>query len=545
MTQSLLGTETRRMSGTTVFTVGIFVLLASREVGAAPRQDVIVNFANPGLTSMVMNDFAFNVDVVGGSASLQTDNINCVAKPAHPCSYSLGQFSVTFAPLLFSGYHITNMVASIQTPIAVADLGMGIIIPAGTPGTLTYLRDGSPAGHAGNMSAAGVLRLVPGTQSMVFMGSFVGSDEGVSVNAEILSVGARPFVNLPPKAEAGADQTLCPNQPAHFDASGSTDANGDIVTYQWYENGNLIASGVTADLSLGVGSHTVTLVVVDSHGGQGTDTVVMNVIADTVPPVFTAYPPAMVEISSCSDPDLGYVQAQAQDNCPGTIDISYDTHSFQVGTTTVTWTARDVAGNTTTWQQTVRTGPPVFVSLPPPRVTTTGCDNQRQKPDIGTATARDVCGGALTMSNGGVANNAPASFPFGDTTVTWKATDASGSQVSFVETVSVVAVDLGVEHHLSNVVNNACLRVTQYPSSWAPYMHAIRIQPQATGVGFPIPFTWTNICPGLSIDNAGSGSLPAPWQEGQARPLDTRCPTLIKLGGNGAGSVNLTWWGNG
>jgi hypothetical protein len=545
MTQSSLGTETRRLSGTTVFTVGMLALLASSEVWAAPRQDVIVNFANPGLTSMVMNDFAFNVDVVGGSASLQTDNIDCVARPEHPCSYSLGQFSVSFAPLLFSGYHITNMVASIQTPITVSDFGMGIVIPAGTPGTLTYLRDGSAAGHAGNMSAAGELRLFPGTQSIVFMGSFVGSEEGVSVKAEILSVGARPFVNLPPKAEAGPDQTLCPNQLAHFDGSGSTDANGDIATYQWYENGSLIASGVTADVSLGVGTHTVTLVVLDSHGGQGTDSVVVNVIRDTVPPVFTAYPPSVVQISSCTDPDVGYAQAKAQDNCPGEVDISYDTHSFEVGTTTVTWTAKDVAGNTTTWQQTVKTGPPAFVSLPPSGVTTTGCDNQRQKPDIGTATARDVCGGVLTMSNGGVANNAPATFPFGDTTVTWKATDASGSLVSFAQAVSVVAVDLGAEHQISSVVNNACLRVTQYPSSWGPYMHAIRIQAQAAGVGFPIPFTWTNSCPDLKIDNAGSGSLPAPWQEGQSRPLDTRCPTLIKLDGNGAGSVDLTWWGNG
>ena len=70
-------------------------------------------------------------------------------------------------------------------------------------------------------------------------------------------------------------------------------------------------------------------------------------------------------------------------------------------------------------------------------------------------------------------------------------------------------------------------------------MHSIIIQAQANGVGWPIPLTYTNCA------NIGSGSLTGPWQQVSSRPVSASCPTLIKLGGNGAGSVSLTWWGNG
>jgi len=140
-----------------------------------------------------------------------------------------------------------------------------------------------------------------------------------------------------------------------------------------------------------------------------------------------------------------------------------------------------------------------------------------------------------------VTNNAPATFPKGTTTVTWTAKDTAGNMAEYVQTVRVDdAIDMGAEHAISNVGNNACLQVTAYPASWAPYMNSIILQPQATGTGFPIPFTWKNC-----TSNKGSGTLPAPWQQGTLKPIDNSCKTLIQLGGSGAGPVSLTWWGNG
>ena len=53
-------------------------------------------------------------------------------------------------------------------------------------------------------------------------------------------------------------------------------------------------------------------------------------------------------------------------------------------------------------------------------------------PDIGTATAVDICDPAVVFSN-----DAPPSFPLGETFVTWTATDASGNRGTAFQRVTV------------------------------------------------------------------------------------------------------------
>jgi hypothetical protein len=135
----------------------------------------------------------------------------------------------------------------------------------------------------------------------------------------------------------------------------------------------------------------------------------------------------------------------------------------------------------------------------------------------------------------------PATYPIGTTTVTWTATDKAGNKATYEQTVRLdQALELGAEHVVSTVKNNACLTVTKYPASWSPYVHSLIVQPQATtGVGFPIRFTWKN------CSTTGNGSLPGPWLQGTVSSVVNSCETLIKLGSNGSGNVSLTWWGNG
>jgi subtilisin-like proprotein convertase family protein len=63
-----------------------------------------------------------------------------------------------------------------------------------------------------------------------------------------------------PQSSRGASVTL--------DASGST---GNIVEYAWTEDGLRIASGRTATVLLGPGSHLITLIVTDDQGNTATD----------------------------------------------------------------------------------------------------------------------------------------------------------------------------------------------------------------------------------------------------------------------------------
>jgi hypothetical protein len=62
-----------------------------------------------------------------------------------------------------------------------------------------------------------------------------------------------------------------------LDASGSHDPDGTLVSYQWLENGAQIATGKTTAVSLGIGSHTITLRVTDDDQASSEDQVTVEV----------------------------------------------------------------------------------------------------------------------------------------------------------------------------------------------------------------------------------------------------------------------------
>jgi subtilisin family serine protease/subtilase family serine protease len=116
------------------------------------------------------------------------------------------------------------------------------------------------------------------------------------------------LTNLPPTADAGADQTVPDNnrdgsELVTLDGGASSDRDGSIVSYEWREGGTSIGLEATLDASLSVGVHTLTLEVTDDDGDSDTDTVIVTVSpanqvtvtaatpqareAGTVPGVFT------------------------------------------------------------------------------------------------------------------------------------------------------------------------------------------------------------------------------------------------------------------
>jgi glucose/arabinose dehydrogenase len=89
--------------------------------------------------------------------------------------------------------------------------------------------------------------------------------------------------NVPPVANAGADITLnitsSTGQTANFDASGSSDSDGSIVSYSW-DNG---LSGVAPTLTYNTpGIFNVTLTVTDNEGDSTNDSVTVTVEAAPV-----------------------------------------------------------------------------------------------------------------------------------------------------------------------------------------------------------------------------------------------------------------------
>jgi hypothetical protein len=117
---------------------------------------------------------------------------------------------------------------------------------------------------------------------------------------------------------------------------------------------------------VGLGPHTITLSANDgssNNNGAGNTATVQTTftVLDTTPPSFTFVPAAVTAYTgpgatTCdtliSDAAIG--TATATDNCgPVTISRSPSGNTFPVGTTTITWTARDGAGNTSTATQLV------------------------------------------------------------------------------------------------------------------------------------------------------------------------------------------------
>jgi hypothetical protein len=126
----------------------------------------------------------------------------------------------------------------------------------------------------------------------------------------------------------------------------------------------------------------------------------------------------------------------AADNCSGSVVVSSNAPAiFPPGATTVTFTARDGAGNTataTTIVTVVDTTPPTFSGVPPPTtVEQTGPSGTSLV--VPKPTASDTVSGSVVVSS-----NAPAIFPPGATTVTFTARDAAGNSATTTTTVTVV-----------------------------------------------------------------------------------------------------------
>ena len=110
-------------------------------------------------------------------------------------------------------------------------------------------------------------------------------------------------------------------------------------------------NGVPAGNTFPLGTTTLTYLATDAYGNTASATQVVTVV-DNTPPVVT--PPANITVnlplnSTATSMVVNYPNpATATDNCGGTINITYSPASgstFSVGTTTVTVTATDVAGN--------------------------------------------------------------------------------------------------------------------------------------------------------------------------------------------------------
>ncbi len=128
-----------------------------------------------------------------------------------------------------------------------------------------------------------------------------------------------------PVANAGEDQTVECNSPgsgqAVLDGSGSTDPDGDPLTFTWTGPFGTV-NGFSPTVTLLLGTHTITLTVDDGNGGIDTDEVTVDVV-DTTAPVLTSGL-KLVEGDNDDDEEDNFfaVQCSATDNCSGSLSLT-------------------------------------------------------------------------------------------------------------------------------------------------------------------------------------------------------------------------------
>lgn len=234
-------------------------------------------------------------------------------------------------------------------------------------------------------------------------------------------------------------QTIAITNPASklsYNIGDPLDITGLTVT-GYYNNGStailpLTNANITGfNSSFPIASQTLTVTV---EGKTTTYNITIAAPLDVTAPILTTPPDLTVEATGeQTTVDIG--KATATD--ASAVTITNDAPAtFPLGTTTVTWTAIDDAGNKSTGIQKVSvqdTTKPI-ITINDVKAEATGV---RTTVNIGQATATDIF--AVTVTS-----DAPADYPLGTTSVNWTATDANGNANTAVQKVTVLDTTMPV-----------------------------------------------------------------------------------------------------
>ena len=204
--------------------------------------------------------------------------------------------------------------------------------------------------------------------------------------------------NVAPVADAGQDQVVdagpgCVSL-VSLDGSGSSDPDGDVLTYSWSGPFGTVA-GMKPEVSLGRGVHVITLTVDDGNGLTASDTVEVEVV-DRQAPQIACPAPVVVPTggSGCTATGVELGAPVVTDNCAIASVGAQAPVEYPLGTTMVSWSATDEAGYLSSCWQTV-----TVLDANVPALTASVAQTQLWPPnhslvDVGLQfSASDPCGG--------------------------------------------------------------------------------------------------------------------------------------------------------
>jgi hypothetical protein len=289
--------------------------------------------------------------------------------------------------------------------------------------------------------------------------------------------------------------------------------NGAVVNFAATETTAIPASTITYTTAPGsfftVGTHTVTATATNAVGSSSVDFNVI-VVDHEKPTIATAADIAVNNDENACAAIVTTTAPAASDNTSieSVTGVRADglllTDAYPVGSTVITWTAKDVNGNSNSSTQTITvTDNQLPTITAPASVTVTA--------NAGLCAASNVnLGLPVTSDNCAVAtvtNDAPASFFVGATTVTWTVTDIHGNVSTATQIVTVTDDELPV-------IVNTPINITQ--SNDQGNCGAIVSWTAATA---------TDNCPGVTISSD--------HQSGEIFPVGTTTVTYTATDAHG------------
>jgi gliding motility-associated-like protein len=316
-------------------------------------------------------------------------------------------------------------VTVLPTPVVAALTGSNTVCEAST----ITLSSATPGGvwtssnvFVATVNNSGLITGInAGTTTITYTLSNGACNSSVSASVTVLNSPATPVIT------AAGPTTVCPGETVTLFSS-------NAPNYQW--NSGQQTNGIVVTQS---GTYDVT--VTGSNGCAVTSLPITVSIGDAVAPIIVA--PLNVNVNpnlGCTAVGVALGTPVVSDNCTVASVTNNAPGLFPIGTTTVTWTVTDAAGNTATATQLVNVVDQIAPEATAPAHVTVNTNNfcDATGVNLGTPEATDNC----TIAS--IVNDAPASFPIGTTVVTWTITDATGNFTTVTQNVTVVDTEAPV-----------------------------------------------------------------------------------------------------
>ncbi len=186
--------------------------------------------------------------------------------------------SANRAPVANAGPDQTILDANNDGTEVVTFNGSGSTDPDGTIASYSWRKNGN---FFGNTATFSVIQAI-GVHTVELT---VTDDNGATSTDTVVVTVVRPAPppgNVLPVANAGPDQTVTDTDgdgiaSVVLNGTASSDPDGSISGYDWWEGPTLIGASFVTGIPLSVGVHTITLVVWDNAGASSSDTVVITV----------------------------------------------------------------------------------------------------------------------------------------------------------------------------------------------------------------------------------------------------------------------------